>query len=602
MKIYVDLDHVDITEYTQIESGEYNTNKINFIFTPEYKDLVKVAIFGSKLDTEEPKFYKIYLSDDSCYLPSEVTSASDVISIGVYAFNVENGELKLRYSPTPVKTIVYEGSFREEAENSSSPTPTEIEQIMSRIISLEEITSDLNTRVEALENKACDLDSIKEDVETLKSDVESISGRLDTAESDIDDLEGDIANTYSKTEVDTLLGNKVDTTTFNSSQAAQDEKINYAELILSQLPKVTGEGNNISLSPTLKGKLEVDSLSGDTIQEGTPTPDTPVPIQVVTGTQEIKVINKNLIDFSNSTLTGYYGTAPTRNDNSITGGWGYYLTFPNPIPAGTYTLSYEVSNNDNAGGSTLALQDETNANISGTSKGIGTSGTKTATFTCATPIKRIKVDNGKQASTTTVSNIMLEVGSTATTYSPYTSQSYTLHLGDLELAKIGTYQDYIYYDNGKWYKYGAIGKVIFNGSENWNFVLSGTKGICYRSISDKLTSKVGLYSNYFNYAGTNGTWQSMNNYYIAEENNTNIFIRDDDMSSKSEWTAWLGTHNMTLMYVLATATSTEITDETLLSDLENIRNNAMSYSGTTNISTSGNLPIIISASALKQLS
>ena len=30
MKIYVDLDHVDITEYTQIESGEYNTNKINF--------------------------------------------------------------------------------------------------------------------------------------------------------------------------------------------------------------------------------------------------------------------------------------------------------------------------------------------------------------------------------------------------------------------------------------------------------------------------------------------------------------------------------------------------------------------------------------------
>ena len=265
MKIYVDLDHVDITEYTQIESGEYNTNKINFIFTPEYKDLVKVAIFGCKLDTDEPKFYKIYLSDDSCYLPSEVTATSDVISIGVYAFNVENGELKLRYSPTPVKTIVYEGSFREEAENASSPTPTEVEQIMSRIISLEEITSDLNTRVEALENKACDLDSIKEDVAELKDDVESISGRVDTIESDIDDLEGDIANTYSKTEVDTLLGNKVDTSTFNSSQAAQDEKIAKAELILSQLPKVPGEGTNFSLSPTIEYDLEV-GYKGDTKQ------------------------------------------------------------------------------------------------------------------------------------------------------------------------------------------------------------------------------------------------------------------------------------------------------------------------------------------------
>ena len=263
MKIYVDLDHVDITEYTQIESGEYNTNKINFIFTPEYKDLVKVAIFGCKLDTDEPKFYKIYLSDDSCYLPSEVTSASDVISIGVYAFNVENGELKLRYSPTPVKTIVYEGSFREEAENSSSPTPTEIEQIMSRIISLEEITSDLNTRVEALENKACDLDSIKTRVDKLEDDVENISGRVDTVESDIDDLEGDIANTYSKTEVDTLLGSKVDTSTFTESQNAQDEKIAKAELILSQLPKVIGEGTNFSLSPTIEYDLEVGSYKGD---------------------------------------------------------------------------------------------------------------------------------------------------------------------------------------------------------------------------------------------------------------------------------------------------------------------------------------------------
>lgn len=259
MKIYVDLDHVDITEYTGIESGEYNTQKINFIFTPEYKDLVKVAIFGCKLDTEEPKFYKIYLSDDSCYLPQEVTATSDVISIGVYAFDVDNGELKLRYSPTPVKTIVYEGSFREEAENSSSPTPTEIEQIMSRIISLEELTSDLDTRVEALESKSCDLDTLKNDVEQLKVDIVNLDERLDV-------VEGDLADTYSKAEVDTLLGTKVDTTTFNASQEAQDEKINYAELIISQLPKVTGEGNNISLSPTLKGKLEI-GYKGDTKQD-----------------------------------------------------------------------------------------------------------------------------------------------------------------------------------------------------------------------------------------------------------------------------------------------------------------------------------------------
>ena len=289
MKIYVDLDHVDITEYTGIESGEYNTNKINFIFTPEYKDLVKVAIFGSKLDTDEPKFYKIYLSDDSCYLPSEVTATSDVISIGVYAFNIDNGELKLRYSPTPVKTIVYEGSFREGAENSSPLTPTEVEQIMERIATLDDEVDDLDGRVTVLEGKSCDLDVLKTRVDTLEADVTDLDSRLDV-------VEGDLADTYSKSEVDTLLSGKVDTTTFNASQEAQDEKINYADLIISQFPKVTDTGTTISLTPTLKGKLE-STVKGNIEQEGTPTPESPSPIKVVTGDNSVEVVGKNLLDF-----------------------------------------------------------------------------------------------------------------------------------------------------------------------------------------------------------------------------------------------------------------------------------------------------------------
>lgn len=489
MKIYVDLDHVDITEYTGIESGEYNTNKINFIFTPEYKDLVKVAIFGCKLDTDEPKFYKIYLSDDSCYLPQEVTSASDVISIGVYAFNVDNGELKLRYSPTPVKTIVYEGSFREEAENSSSPTPTEIEQIMSRIISLEEITQDLNTRVETLENNACDLDTLKSDVETLKSDVEGISGRLDTVESDIDDLEGDIANTYSKTEVDTLLGNKVDTSTYTTGQAAQDEKIAKAELILSQLPKVTGEGTNISLSPTIEYDLEVNSLLGDTIQDGTPTPDTPIDIQVVTGTQTITISNA---------------------DNTET-------------------------------------------------------------------------------------------------------QTYTLHLGDEELAKIGAAQDKIYYDNGKWYKYSAIGKVIIDGTKgNWSKPSTNRFNIDnlitdYYKSPNSITYVSNLYKVYEqkNINADFNTLVSNENFGLdlsSSVTSYTIRIKDTNFGDVSEYRTWLGTHNITVYYVLSTPSTTEITDDDLLQDLNYIKEHIVSFRDTTNITTSGNLPIIITASALKQLS
>ena len=60
------------------------------------------------------------------------------------------------------------------------------------------------------------------------------------------------------------------------------------------------------------------------------------------------------------------------------------------------------------------------------------------------------------------------------------SQSYHVSLGNIELCKIGNYQDYIFkntqdsphYDNtlikDAWYLNKQIGKVVLDGSENWN--------------------------------------------------------------------------------------------------------------------------------------
>ena len=705
MKIYVDLDHVDITEYTQIESGEYNTNKINFIFTPEYKDLVKVAIFGCKLDTDEPKFYKIYLSDDSCYLPSEVTTTSDVISIGVYAFNVENGELKLRYSPTPVKTIVYEGSFREEAENSSSPTPTEIEQIMSRIISLEELTSDLNTRVEALENKACDLDSIKEDVDELKNDVQSISGRLDTVESDIDDLEGDIANTYSKTEVDTLLGSKVDTTTFESSQAAQDEKIAKAELILSQLPKVTGEGTNISLSPTIEYDLEV-GYKGDTSQNTlngynlldlsqivsnenhgiTATCNNTTGEIILNGTSNGTAVISFIIDLKSGQTVSISNNNPSveanvatrllnsTTSNSINAGancsvvnnykTGTTLTedadrFQIRLPAGVTLTNFKLkpilelgstihdfepycggipSPNPNypqdiqvvtgtqevlvtgsnliglttqqcpvilKAGDKIVVKNETSETKNldlFTNLGDSTRNDFCSIQSGGTRVVTVAYDTGAIAwhSDITEGYAWVNKGNTALPYEVYQgSQSYTLHLGDEELCKIGTAQGKIYFDNGKWYKYSAIGKRIFNGSEDGWESTSSVFPFRILQPDKKYSSGWGynLYSNYFKAQS-----ERYDTAIIEAGTSRLIAFRYTSIANINDFKTWLSTHNTTVYYLLNTPSITEITNSTLLQDLNYIKEHILSFRNTTNISTSGNLPIIITASALKQLS
>ena len=67
-----------------------------------------------------------------------------------------------------------------------------------------------------------------------------------------------------------------------------------------------------------------------------------------------------------------------------------------------------------------------------------------------------------------------------------------------------------------------------------------------------------------------------------------IYIRNTPFTSISDFKTWLSTHNTIVYYILATPTSIEITDTTLISQLEAI-NNAKSYEGQTNIDVISNI-------------
>ena len=69
---------------------------------------------------------------------------------------------------------------------------------------------------------------------------------------------------------------------------------NGIDTLYNNFPKVSGIGSNLSLTPTYEAPMKLNEIQGDTLQENTPTPDTPVEIQSVTGNQEIKVTGKNL--------------------------------------------------------------------------------------------------------------------------------------------------------------------------------------------------------------------------------------------------------------------------------------------------------------------
>ena len=69
---------------------------------------------------------------------------------------------------------------------------------------------------------------------------------------------------------------------------------NGIDTLYNNFPKVSGIGSNLSLTPTYEAPMKLNEIQGSSLQDGTPTPDTPVEIQSVTGLQNIEVCGKNL--------------------------------------------------------------------------------------------------------------------------------------------------------------------------------------------------------------------------------------------------------------------------------------------------------------------
>lgn len=190
-------------------------------------------------------------------------------------------------------------------------------------------------------------------------------------------------------------------------------------------------------------------------------------------------------------------------------------------------------------------------------------------------------------------SFQVEKGTEATSVVPHKEQILPLTLGNIELCKIGDYQDYFYKQSNKWYLHKAIEKVIFDGSESWNRVMSTNNAIARFGITtiDYLkglnTGKIPTFmSNYFIPVNFNTVYDGISGgiSWWWNDNIKQLIVCLNDDRSLENFKTWLSTHNTTVYYVLATPTDTEITDTTLISQLEAI-SNALSYEEQTNISS-----------------
>jgi len=329
-----------------------------------------------------------------------------------------------------------------------------------------------------------------------------------------------------------------------------------------------------------------------------PNPSYPFPIKSVTGNNNVVVFNGSLTEQGGiNDTTGAENSATTRIKTD-------YVQIPN------YTSMQITSNNTSLVFRAIHFYNSSKTWVS-SSGYVGSALPYTVTDIPSNAKYFKVVFQGQNAS--------LDLSPTGNYLIIGTPQTLPLNLGSIELNKIGTYQDYIYKNNGNWYKHETVGKLIFNGTDDsWQLRNTSTNGVKTYSLNstvpdyyreENLTSPNNMaYCDKFvinrTVLGASAMYTEnilldvigVSFYYNSENTSRALYINTTETLP-----SYFENNNAKFYYKKATATDIQITDTTLISQLEDI-DKMQSYNGTTIITStyeSGNAQMNISGSALK---
>lgn len=253
MKVQVTINNVKIIKETGLNENEYNIHEFEFEFVEEYEGLTKKAVFT---DANEQSYIETIVNN-KCSVPTEVLHKNEYVTIGVYAYEVENEELKLRYSPQPTHFFVNEGSYKS-VNNSTPPTPSEIEQLQSQITQnsndidvlegnilnlqeeqvaqnrniqanaddIEEIQQEQITQNTNIQKNTDDIVNINQAIDTINTDITNIDSAIGNINEDIDNLEQDLTNYSLITETGSQINLNINSTNYQITAILKDKNGN----------------------------------------------------------------------------------------------------------------------------------------------------------------------------------------------------------------------------------------------------------------------------------------------------------------------------------------------------------------------------------------
>lgn len=346
------------------------------------------------------------------------------------------------------------------------------------------------------------------------------------------------------------------------------------------------------------GYLNDLQVYGESTQASVPTPDAPVPIVSTTGDVTVRSDTKNLMinrKTTGTTTTVNGVTFVVSSDGSITANGTatanatYYLensnlTRPIRIIAGT---TYTISGNPAVGSATTFYTEIDIANDDGTTNFISNVANTSQTTTASKngwARGYVSVRSGYTATNLTFKP-QLEIAPSATAYEKTTTSTQTLPLGSTQLRSLPNgVSDRIYKSGSSWFLEQNVGRRVFNGSEAWEAesgLTPGAGAYLYKLFSIPYDTSNNTYgaSDRFEYSASyNWNLGRMN----LNRNGARALWFASAQSTLASFKTWLEANNATIHFNLAVPITTEVTDPTLITALENIR----TYQGVTNITAS----------------
>lgn len=336
----------------------------------------------------------------------------------------------------------------------------------------------------------------------------------------------------------------------------------------------------------LWGRVAYDTkYAGDATQSTTPTPESPQAINVVQGTQTITLTDGVVSDSFTVNLGENLFNVNTITKGKILDGSGNLFTASDWSTSDFITVEsstqYTLSRHATSSGQ-YAYLCKYKADGTHIERIYLAPDTTTYTFTTDSDCAKVRISDV----TVNINTVQLNIGTSVVPV--------------IELAKIGTYQDYIYKSGGNWYVHKAIKKITLNGTENWTkpqddyvYRLDGD----YSDMVGASIDNAGI-SDYFVYwANTGGILNNLPNGQFGFVGTlTSINFRNDSTTTSTAFKTWLQSNNTTVYYALATPTDTLVTDATLISQLEAIHEWLTRYGYQSSVV--GSLPIIISQTNL----